>query len=209
MRKRLLIIGGGGLGRIVYDVLSKDASLRDEIELGGFLDTRADVAIPEGLDCAVVGNPLDYKVREGDLFIPAVGDPVWRRKLVAPLQAQGAAFFSFKNGASVAARVRIGEGTFVTPGAVISTDCAIGAFTYIDTYTIVGHDVTVGEHCMIGAMTFIAGGVNIGDGVTINPRSTIAKGVTIGAGATIGIGSVVVRDVPPGVTVFGNPARTI
>jgi sugar O-acyltransferase (sialic acid O-acetyltransferase NeuD family) len=209
MRKRLVIVGAGGLGRIVYDVLSNDASVLEEVELAGFLDTRADVEVPEGLDCAVLGSPLDYRVREGDIFIPAVGDPKWRAKLVAPLQEQGAEFLSYTNRASVAGRAQIGPGTFLTPGAVISTDCRIGAFGYVDTYTILGHDVEVGEHCMVGAMTFIAGGVRIGDGVAIHPRATIAKGVKVGDGSTIGIGSVVVKDVPPGVTVFGNPARTI
>jgi sugar O-acyltransferase (sialic acid O-acetyltransferase NeuD family) len=209
MRKRLVIIGAGGLGRIVYDVMSKDATLRDEIELAGFLDTRADVAMPDGLDCPVLGSPLDYQVRSGDIFIPAVGDPNLRAKLVTPLLEQGAEFYSYTRAASIAGRVEIGRGTFLTPGAVISTDCRIGEFGYADTYTIVGHDVEIGAHCMIGAMTFIAGGVRVGDRVAINPRATIAKGVKIGDGATIGIGSVVVKDVPAGVTVFGNPARTI
>lgn len=209
MRKRLIIVGAGGLGRIVYDVLSSDASLLEEFELAGFLDTRADLKLPETLDRPVLGNPLDFRVGADDLFIPAVGDPKLRKQLVAPLEDQGASFFSYTNRASVAGRARIGHGTFLTPGAVVSTDCSIGAFGYIDTYTILGHDVDVGEHSMIGAMTFIAGGVRIGNGVAINPRATIAKGVKIGDGATIGIGSVVVKDVPPGVTVFGNPARTI
>ncbi|MEM5384665.1 acetyltransferase [Paraburkholderia phymatum] len=209
MRKRLVIIGAGGLGRIVYDVLSNDIPMLDEVELAGFLDTRADLEMPEGLDCPVLGSPLEYQVRDGDIFIPAVGDPTWRKKLVAPLLEQGAEFFSYTRRASVAGRAQIGHGTFLTPGAVVSTDCRIGAFGYIDTYTILGHDVEIGEHCMVGAMTFIAGGVQVGNGVAIHPRTTIAKGVKIGDGATIGIGSVVVKDVPPGVTVFGNPARTI
>jgi acetyltransferase-like isoleucine patch superfamily enzyme len=34
-------------------------------------------------------------------------------------------------------------------------------------------------------------------------------GIKIGDGATVGTGSVVIKNVKPGVTVFGNPAKSI
>jgi acetyltransferase-like isoleucine patch superfamily enzyme len=45
-------------------------------------------------------------------------------------------------------------------------------------------------------------------GVSIGSGATIICGVTIGEGATVGAGAVVTRDVAPGTTVAGNPART-
>lgn len=209
LRKKLIIIGAGGLGRIVHDVLSQDSEVNSEYDLAGFLDTRSDLDLPPELHSSVIGSPLTYQPQADEVFIPAIGNPTWRKDLLEPLIQQGANFYSYTRLATVAARTRVGKGVFLTPGAVISTDCEIGDYSYIDTYAIIGHDVKIGTHCMIGAMSFLAGDVHVEDGVAIHPRATIAKGVTLGQSCAVGIGSVVVKNVPPKVTVFGNPARTI
>ena len=49
--------------------------------------------------------------------------------------------------------------------------------------------------------------IAIGANVWIGSGAIILPGVTIGDDAIIGAGSVVTRDVPPGGTAFGNPAR--
>ncbi len=49
--------------------------------------------------------------------------------------------------------------------------------------------------------------IRIGRDVWIGGGALVLPGVTVGDGATIGAGAVVTRDVPPGVTVVGNPAR--
>lgn len=49
--------------------------------------------------------------------------------------------------------------------------------------------------------------IRIGRNVWIGGGAIILPGVSIGDDALIGAGSVVTRDVPPGATAFGNPAR--
>ena len=49
--------------------------------------------------------------------------------------------------------------------------------------------------------------VRIGSDVWIGGGAIVLPGVIVGNGAVIGAGSVVTRDVAPGVTVAGNPAR--
>ena len=50
--------------------------------------------------------------------------------------------------------------------------------------------------------------VRIDDGAHVGIGAIILKGVRVGAGARVAAGAVVTSDVPPGATVFGNPART-
>jgi maltose O-acetyltransferase len=51
--------------------------------------------------------------------------------------------------------------------------------------------------------------ISIGDDVWIGGGAIVVPGVTIGAGAIVGAGAVVTRDVPPGATVAGSPARPV
>jgi maltose O-acetyltransferase len=51
--------------------------------------------------------------------------------------------------------------------------------------------------------------VKIGRDVWIGGGAIILPGLTLGEAAVIGAGSVVTRDVAPGITVAGNPARPI
>lgn len=48
----------------------------------------------------------------------------------------------------------------------------------------------------------------IGTGAVLR-QGTPEKPLIIGKGATVGMGAVVTRDVPPGVTVVGNPAKPL
>jgi maltose O-acetyltransferase len=51
--------------------------------------------------------------------------------------------------------------------------------------------------------------ITIGADAWLGGGSIVLPGTTIGDGAVVGAGSVVTRDVSPGVTVAGNPARRI
>ena len=81
-------------------------------------------------------------------------------------------------------------------------------------YALVIHDnVVMGTDCTLRHATTL--GMRrgpddcpvIGDRVDIGSNSVIIGAITIGDDAVIGAGSVVIHDVPPGVTVAGNPAR--
>jgi len=101
--------------------------------------------------------------------------------------------------------VEIGANTCIDRGAL--EDTIIGPGTKIDNLVHVAHNVRIGKNCMIIALTCLGGGVIIEDGAYVGIGAGIRNQITIGEKAFIGMGAVVVKDVDPGVTVIGNPAK--
>jgi sugar O-acyltransferase (sialic acid O-acetyltransferase NeuD family) len=201
----LIVVSAGGFGRNVVSIARQDAAFGKAWDVKGFLDDRPGV---QGLpDVPVLGDPLTYRVQEGDIFVCALGDPAARRKYSASLDAQGADFIVLRPSLSAGERVSIGRGCLFEPNVSIGADAALGAFVTVLSTTILGYGVRVGDYSQIGSFVFCGGGAQIGRDVVIHPHATVLPGVKVGDGAVIGAGSVVIRDVPAGVTMIGNPAK--
>ena len=105
--------------------------------------------------------------------------------------------------------IRLGAGVFLNFNCVIPdvVEVTIGDRTQIGS----GVQILAADHPRdpAGRASGLEFGrpVRIGRNVWIGAGAIILPGVSIGDDALIGAGSVVTRDVPPGVTAFGNPAR--
>jgi len=102
--------------------------------------------------------------------------------------------------------VEIGAGCTIDRAVVGST--VIGRFSKLDNLIHIAHNVTIGTGCLIAAQTGIAGSTTIGSGVVFGGQSGINGHITIGDGAVIAAQAGVMKDVPPGITVSGYPARS-
>jgi UDP-2-acetamido-3-amino-2,3-dideoxy-glucuronate N-acetyltransferase len=117
------------------------------------------------------------------------------------------AFVEVQKGAKIGERCKISSHTFICEGVTIEAGVFVGhGVTFInDRYPQAVN--SAGElktkedwHCQA---TVVKKGASIGSG------ATLLGGIVVGENAIVGAGSVVTKDVPPNMTVAGNPARIL
>jgi serine O-acetyltransferase len=122
------------------------------------------------------------------------------------------------SGLELPARVLAHANRFIT-GIEIHPGATIGRRVVIDhgMGIVIGETATVGDGCLL-YKGVVLGGTSLartkrhptlGSNVVVGSNACILGAIEVGDGARVGSNSVVIRQVPPGATVVGVPARVI
>ncbi|MDV3458454.1 acetyltransferase [Sphingomonas sp. HF-S4] len=108
--------------------------------------------------------------------------------------------------------VEIGDGSILCGFTHLTSDVRIGRHFHANIYAYVAHDCVIGDYVTFAPGVKCNGNVHIDDHAYIGTGAILKQGMPdkplkIGRGAVIGMGAVVTKDVAPGETVIGNPAR--
>jgi UDP-N-acetylglucosamine acyltransferase len=85
----------------------------------------------------------------------------------------------------------------------------VGDDNWLMAYVHVAHDCAVGNKTTIANCTQLGGHVQVGDWATLGGFTGVHQFVKIGAHVMCGVSSVVLMDIPPYVTVGGNPLSAV
>ncbi len=207
---RIVVIGAGGHGRVVLDILLA----RAEHDVVGFLDSNVEVH-GRRIDGVPVLGDLDRLATLRDEMglngaIVAIGDNGVRRGFARRVEQCGLSLIrAIHPTACIAHNAHIGRNTVIAAGVVVCANCQVGDSAILNTGCIVDHQTLIGEGVHVCPGVRIAGRVTIEAGAFLGIGATVVPNVRIGCEAIVGAGSVVVDDVPPLATVVGVPARSI
>lgn len=208
MKKKLLLIGGGGHCR---SVLSSVLSLNKYEEIG--IVDYADTSV---LGVPVVGRDEDLpdlkKAGWTDAFITvgSIGDTSLRQRLYQMVVNNGLIVPAIIDATAIIAQdVKIAAGCFIGKGVILNSGSCIGKCAIINTGAIIEHDCLIGDFVHISPGTVLCGQVSVGNQSHIGAGSVVRQQIEIGKDVLVGAGSVVVSNIPDRVKALGNPCKVV
>jgi len=210
--KRVAIIGAGGHGREVADILRHQVDRRADLEIVGFIDEDPSHRGRVVNDLPVLG---DWSWFEGVdksaiAVVCAVGLPQTRKRIAEYATAIGLSFISAISPlANVSPYAKIAEGVMMFPHTFAGPDSFLGDHAIVNVGATISHDTRIARYGTLNPGVHLAGNVIIGEGCYLGIGSSIIHGISIGSWTTVGAGAVVVRDLPEHVTAVGVPAKVI
>lgn len=207
---KLLIVGAGGWGRVVRHWANEMQMRAPRWESVKFLDDNPRALDAFNLGHEIVGTIEGYRPAGDEELACGIGDPLIKIKVCEQLKSRGAVFINIIHpNALVTENGAIGVGITVSPFAGLILNTRIGDFVTVNAFSIVGHDSTIEKGCTLSAHCDIMANVHLEEGVFLGSGARILPNLRVGRNARVGAGAVVIRNVPPGATVFGNPAKEI
>ena len=206
---RVLILGAGGHGQVVADILWRAAEAGAALQPAAFLDDDPALLGRTFLGLPVLGGLAQLPDFPHDGVILAIGHNATRARLFDELAGRGERFITACHPrAVVAPDVQVGPGSVICAGVVVNTGSVVGRNAILNTGCTVDHHNVVADHAHIGPGAHLGGAVQIGAGALLGIGAVVMPQRTVGAWSTVGAGAVVTRPVADGVTVAGIPAHT-
>lgn len=206
---RIVIVGAGGHGQVVADIFRECARTDARICVAGYVDDERWSDGTQLVGSCVLGRVSTLDRIPHDAVVVAVGDNRARARLWQTVGAQEMFVTAKHPTAIVAQDVIVGVGSMLCAGAIVNTGTVVGRGVILNTGCTVDHHSQIGDFVHIAPGVHMGGEVRIEGGAFVGIGAVVLPQVTIGAWSTVGAGAVVTRDVPPGVTVVGCPAREV
>jgi sugar O-acyltransferase (sialic acid O-acetyltransferase NeuD family) len=210
---RYLVIGAAGHAQEVAWSLAEQARARGEDADLVFFDDR----LPPGpVACglgAIVGDleTVERYARDSRArLVMGIGLPRTKQVVARRLEPLGIDWATVVHPrATIGPNVRLGLGSYVAAGAILTVNVRVGSFATVNMHAQVAHDGVLGEFVTLHPDAHLAGRVAIGEGCELGTGSIVLPGLTIGPWAVLGAGCVTPASLDGGKVYVGVPATEL
>jgi len=210
--KHVVIIGAGGFGREVLDVIDACNLVQKTYEPIGFIvDLQFGAPGTVVNDIPILGG-FDWLARHvNDVYVVcAVGPSHQRYQLIERAKELKCRFINLIHPSAILTRwVSIGEGTVITAGCILTNQIQIGDHVHINLDCTVGHNVSIKDFVTLAPGVHVSGNVVMETGCYIGTGANIIEKLKIGEWSIVGAGSAVVGNIPANSTAVGVPAKVV
>jgi sugar O-acyltransferase (sialic acid O-acetyltransferase NeuD family) len=206
----VLIVGAGGHGQVVADILRAQRVAGDDLELIGYADDNPALQGRERLGKPVLGPVAAIARIEHDAVVVAVGDNAGRERLYESFAKAGVRLVvACHPSAVIASGATLGDGSMVCARVVVGCESRVGRGVILNTACTIDHHARIEDFVHVAPGVHLGGDVSVGARTLLGIGAVVLPGVSIGRGAVVGAGAVVTRNVADGATVVGVPAVRI
>ena len=208
--KDLYIIGAGGFGREVAWIVERINSIKPTWNLKGFIDDNETLWGSTEGEYHVFGGCEYLSALEDVYAVCAVGSSNVRKKIIEKLKDTSVKFATLVDPSVLYSNsVKIGEGTIVCAGTIITVDVNIGDHVIVNLDCTIGHDAVIDDFITIYPSVNVSGNVLIGECSELGTGTQIIQGKKVISNTIIGAGAIVVKDCLESGTYVGSPAKKI
>lgn len=210
--KKVVIIGAGGFGREVLDIIDACNLVQEMYDPLGFV-VDPQFGKPGTLvnDRPIVGG-FDWLAKhvEDTYVVCAVGPSHQRYQLIERAKELDCRFISLIHPSVIMTRwISIGEGVVIAAGCILTNQIQIGNHVHINLDCTIGHNAHLGDFATLAPGVHVSGNVTLETGSYVGTGANLIEKLQIGEWSTVGAGSVVTGDIPANSTAVGVPARVI
>ena len=207
---RLVIVGAGGHGRELLDIVEAMNAVRPTFEFVGFLDDGPGPWDRVQRRGASVLGSVDRLADFDAHYAIGIGPPEDRCRIDAIATESGSEAATLVHPqATVASDLRAGPGLVMAAGSRITTNVTVGRHVHLNLNATLSHDCEVGSYSVLNPGANVSGEVSLGESVVVGSGAVIRESCRVGDGTVIGAGAVVITDLPSDSTAVGVPARVI
>jgi sugar O-acyltransferase (sialic acid O-acetyltransferase NeuD family) len=210
METPIVIVGAGGFGREVLDVIEAVNAARPTWDFLGFLDDERPDETLLGQRRAQYLGPSTMLAELDARYVIGIGSGEARSRIAELASAAGRhAATLIHPSVTIGSDVEVGDGSILCAHASLTTHIRLGRHVHVNLNCTIGHDAVLEDLVTLFPGVSISGSVTLRRLVSVGTGAVVLPGLEVGPASTIGAGAAVVSSVAGGTTVVGVPARPV